>query len=291
MSEVITEITPLSRDDCFYLVDRRKQFFDYPVHRHGELELNFIAHCAGCRRIVGDSIETTGDFELVLVGSDLEHTWEQGECRSPEVREITIQFPSDLFSAELLDRSAFRGIKGLIDRSACGIAFGLCAIMGVYERIDHLTREKNPLARVIQLMELLDKLAVEPDCRQLSTSSFAHTAQTTESRRIHTVQEYINTHFASELRLDDIASLASMTPTAFSRFFRLRTGMSLSDYIIDIRLGNAARMLLETSRSITEICYACGFNNISNFNRLFKRKRRYSPTQFRDFYHKKRIIT
>lgn len=93
-----------------------------------------------------------------------------------------------------------------------------------------------------------------------------------------------------QLRLDDLASLASMSPTAFSRFFKLRTGRTLSDYIVDIRIGHAARRLVDTTMTSAEICYECGFNNISNFNRLFRKKKGCSPKEFRDNYLKTRII-
>ena len=81
-----------------------------------------------------------------------------------------------------------------------------------------------------------------------------------------------------------------MTPAAFSRFFRMRTGKTVSDYMIDIRLGHAARLLVDSPTSVAEICYNCGFNNISNFNRIFKKKKGCSPTAFRDNYHKSKII-
>ena len=93
-----------------------------------------------------------------------------------------------------------------------------------------------------------------------------------------------------ELRLGQLADIAGMSPSAFSRFFKLHTGRNLSDYIIDIRLGYAARLLVDTSRSVSEISFDCGFNNLSNFNRIFKRKKSCSPTEFRENYHKTRII-
>ena len=93
-----------------------------------------------------------------------------------------------------------------------------------------------------------------------------------------------------EIRLAQLAEIAGMSPSAFSRFFKLHTGRNLSDYIIDIRLGYAARKLVDTNHSISEISFECGFNNLSNFNRIFKRKKGYSPSEFRENYHKTRVI-
>lgn len=87
-----------------------------------------------------------------------------------------------------------------------------------------------------------------------------------------------------------MAHLVGMTSTSFSRFFKLRTGKTLSDYVIDIRIGFASRLLVDTTMSVAEICYECGFNNLSNFNRIFKKKKDCSPKEFREYYRKKKII-
>jgi AraC-like DNA-binding protein len=105
------------------------------------------------------------------------------------------------------------------------------------------------------------------------------------------VREYIDQHYKEEIRLAQLADIAGMTPVSFSRFFKVRTGRSLTDYIIDIRLGYAARLLVDSTMSIAEICYDCGFNNLSNFNRIFKKKKRCAPKEFRaDFRRYRKVI-
>ena len=104
------------------------------------------------------------------------------------------------------------------------------------------------------------------------------------------VKNFIAKNYMDEIRLGTLADIAGMSPSAFSRFFKLHTGRTLSDYVIDMRLGYASRMLVDTSKSVAEICYECGFNNLSNFNRIFKKKKDCSPTEFRENYHKTRII-
>ena len=123
-------------------------------------------------------------------------------------------------------------------------------------------------------MTILYELSLfEEEARTLSSSSFAKIDIHSDSRRVQKVQEYINTHYQEEIRLGQLADMVGMTDVSFSRFFKLRTGKNLSDYIIDIRLGFASRLLVDSTMSIAEICYECGFNNLSNFNRIFKRKR------------------
>ncbi len=113
---------------------------------------------------------------------------------------------------------------------------------------------------------------------------------TPENRRIRQVEEFIDNNYKTEIRLKQLSDIAGMTPAAFSRYFRIQTGKTVSDYIIEIRLGHAARSLVDTNTSIAEICYDCGFNNISNFNRIFKKKKGCSPSAFRENYHKSKII-
>lgn len=289
--EIITEITPLSKKDCFYLVDRYKDKFTFPIHRHREFELNFLSNCKGTRRVVGDSIEVVGDFDLVLVGHGIEHGWEQFECDNTKIREITIQFSEDLFGETFLGKNQLSSIRNMLNESSNGIVFPLSTILKVYSRLDHLTKTDSGFEGLLEFLSLLNELAEEGDYRKLASSSFASVKPACDSRRVQKIEAYITAHYKEEIRLNELASLVGMTPTAFSRFFRLRTGRSISDYIIDVRLGHASRMLVDSTTSIAEICYECGFNNISNFNRIFKKKKGQSPKTFREIYqHHKKLI-
>ena len=291
MSQVLQEITPLSEKDCFYVVERHKSEFLFPIHCHTEFELNFIENGAGVRRIVGDSVEEIGGYELTLVaGERLEHAWEQGNCRSADVREITIQFSRTLFPEELLARKQFRTIREMFQKAANGLTFSLKAIMKVYNLLDVLASEPDGFEQYQRLLQILYTLSNDEGARVLASSSFANMEHNVESRRVRKVQEYINAHYSEEIRLEDCAAMVGMSPSAFSRFFKQHTGRTLMDYIIDIRLGNAARLLVDTSEGISEISYACGFNNLSNFNRAFKARRGYTPRDFRTLFRKTRVF-
>jgi len=291
MSRVLTEITPLSEKDCFHIVERHKTEFTYPLHQHKEFELNFIERGAGVRRIVGDSVEEIGDYELVLIGGEnLEHVWEQGRCESKDIREITIQFSLDIFTGDLLSKNQFASIKRMLNRAEHGLSFSLPSIMKVYSVLDTLADEQERFVQFLKFLYVLYQLSISDEARVLASSSFAHSSRSTESRRVQKVKQFINDHYAQPLKLNDLADLVGMSPVAFSRFFRMRTGRTLSDYIIDIRLGYAARMLVDSTRNVSEICYECGFNNLSNFNRTFKAKRGYTPRDFRAMFKKNKVI-
>ncbi len=291
MSKVLREITALSDKDCFYIVERYKNEFLFPLHSHEEFELNFIEHGKGVRRVVGDSIEEIGDYELTLIaGNNLEHVWEQGTCTATDVREITIQFSSTLFGPELLNRNQFSSIRKMLEKASMGLNFSMDAILRVYNLLTTLSGMTDRFEQFLQCLKLLYELSLDKQARTLASASFSHTENDAESRRVRKVKDYILTHYKEDIKLDSLASLAGMVPSAFSRFFKQKTGRTPVDYLTDIRLGNAARMLVDTTTSISEICYECGFNNLSNFNRTFKARRGYTPRDFRTLYTKNKVF-
>jgi len=290
MSDVLYEISRLSEKDCFDIVERHKSAFTYPIHRHKEFEINFVQHGKGVRRIVGDSVEEIGDYDLVLIGGEnLEHVWEQGNCTSKDIREITIQFPQEITTSSFMGRNQFASILKMLRSAEHGVAFSTDAIMKVYGILDSVTKQNDGFLQLLDMLKMLYELS-RSDYRQLSSSSFANASRDKESRRIKTIKQYINDHYAEDLSLNELAAMIGMSPSAFSRFFKQRTNRTLTSYINDIRLGVAARALVDSTQNISEICFSSGFNNLSNFNRAFKEKKGVSPKDFRAIYRKNKVI-
>ena len=291
MANVLREITSITDKDCFYIVERHKSEFTWPIHSHEEFELNFIERGRGVRRVVGDSIEEIGDYELTLItGDGLEHAWEQGNCKEPDIREITIQFSPQLLDSSLLARNQFASVRKMFERARMGLTFSMPAIMRVYCLLDTLASREERIEQFLDMLKILYELSLDTGARTLASHSFAKTGYDRESRRVSKVKDYIARHYQEEIKLEDLAALVAMAPSAFSRFFKQRTGRGPLDYIIDVRLGAAARMLVDTSTSVSEICYSCGFNNLSNFNRTFKARRGYTPRDFRALFTKNRVL-
>lgn len=288
---IIHEITPLMGKDVLYIADRHKKEFTYPIHNHSVYELNFVENAKGVRRIVGDSQEVIGDYDLCLITSPvLEHVWEQNECHSDDIREITVQFDFSMSDETLFGRNPYASITRMMQEAKKGLSFPLQAIMKVYGLLDTLSSVKDGFYAVQQFLTILYELSRCENARTLASSSYAKVTVEDDSRRILKVKNFISKNYMDELRLPELASLAGMSSSAFSRFFKLHTGRNISEYIIDLRLGYAARMLVDTDKSISEIGFDCGFNNLSNFNRIFKKKKGCSPSEFRESYHKTRII-
>ncbi len=288
---VIHEITPLMGKDALYIADRRKKEFTYPIHNHEVFELNFVEHAAGVRRIVGDSSEVIGDYDLVLITSpDLEHVWEQNTCTAEDIREVTVQFYFDLSDDGYLSRNPFYSMRKMLLEARKGLAFPMDDILRVYHLIDTLSSIKDGFYAVTQFMTVLHELSKSDKAWSLATSSYAKVEAESDSRRVLKVKNYIAKNYMDEIRLSTLAEIAGMSPSAFSRFFKLHTGRNLSEYIIEQRLGYASRLLVDTAKSVAEISYQSGFNNLSNFNRIFRKRKGCSPSEFRENYHKTRII-
>ncbi|WP_106292538.1 AraC family transcriptional regulator [Arcticibacter pallidicorallinus] len=289
MNGIIKEITPLTSNDCFTIFSRVKKEFNFPLHFHEEFELNLILNAKGAKRIVGDHIDVIDDIELVLVGSNLNHAWFTHQCESEEITEVTIQWHKDLFDDKLLKRNQLRLIRQMLERSVKGIAFSADTIKNISPRILSLN-QKNGFDSVMELISILHDLSSSRNMRTLSDSSFSNLHQPSNSRRVEKAFEYLNNNYDKPISLKEIAKLVNMTEVSFSRFIKKRTGSTYIDTLNEIRLGHASRLLIDTTHSIAEISFNCGFNNISNFNRLFKKKKNCTPKEFRESFSGNRIF-
>ena len=283
MRESFTEITRLEPLDIFYVGERYKTYFEYPSHSHEGYELNFVENAAGATRTIGDSHETIGDLDLVLItGSKLVHVWEQGTCPEQEIHEITIHIDPNTFQGPIMDKRAFATIRRMIERAQRGLAFPEAAIQIIREDIINLAHSNDSFASVIRLFNLLYRLSLVEGARELSSSSFVGSREENEDERVKRVKDYITIRYAQDISLKDLADLVCMSEDSFSRFFKNKTGRTPNRYIIDYRLGIAARQLLTTKQSVAEIGYSCGFNTLSHFNRLFRESKGCTPSEFRE---------
>ncbi|MCQ2313393.1 MAG: AraC family transcriptional regulator [Paludibacteraceae bacterium] len=288
--KILLEIAPLSEQDSLFIVERHKKEFSYPIHKHNCCELNFIRGGKGVERVVGDSIEKIEDLELVLITSDLEHVWQQGCCEAEDIQEITIQFELSCLPPALLKKNQFASISQLIERAKNGVAFSQTGILNVYQQLMNLLHQENSFQQMLSFFEMMHRLSLDSEMRVLSSGTFAQVGSPSGSRRVQKIKEYVEAHYKEEIKLCQLASLIGMTEVGCSRFFKMRTGKTISEYITEVRLGHASRLLVDTTQSVAEVAYDCGFNNLSNFNRLFHKVRRFTPSQFRSTYQKNKIL-
>lgn len=277
--------------ECLYIVENRNADFSFPVHMHEAWELTFIQGGKGLTRIMGDSVETIDDLEVVLLTQyDMRHTWRQDKTVLHNVREVKMQFYDDLISPQALRKRHLKEIARLFERAKRGLTFSLETKKRVAEKIDLLLATEDHFEQLLRFMNILHILSLDTGARMLCSESFAEVQKTPNTSKLHSLIEYLRGHYKEVIRLRDLARMVGMTEVSLSRYFKRSTGMTLSDYLIGIRVGHASRMLVDTDLTVNEIAYACGFNNISNFNRLFRKNRGCTPQQLRSMYTKSRVL-
>lgn len=290
-NKILHENTPLSPEDCLYIIQRRKREFTYPIHTHMDFELNYVENASRSLRVVGNSSCEITNYDLVLItNGNLAHAWQTHECTSEDIREITIQFAPDLLNETILSKKQFQSIKVMFERARHGLAFPLSTILRVRSLLTALTVEEQGFYSHINFMALMYELSQCTEAVELSSSSYTPVAEQRDSEKMRQIDTFVQKNYNSKLSLEDVAEHFNMTPVSLSRFFKVNFDKSFTDFITEIRVGYVIRMLVDTNMTVAEICSQCGFNNISNFNRVFKKREGCTPQEFREAYKKKRII-
>ncbi|MGQ1911112.1 AraC family transcriptional regulator [Marinifilum sp. RC60d5] len=276
MTRIVREITPLSEHDFFIVLDHQNAKFDFPIHYHPEYELNLVLKSKG-KRIIGDSIKNYDSADLVLIGPNTPHAWSGS---TDDARVITIQFQTNILSEQTLNRKASLPIKDLLEKSKMGILFSEDTTHNITDRILKLS-DVTGFDSFLDFLSILYDLSISRNQMTLSSPSYVEQFDTSKSRRIKMVNQFLIENLHTSIRINEVAEMVNMSPSAFSHFFKKRTQRSFSDYLLEIRIGNAAKLLIDTEKNISEICFESGFNNISNFNRSFKKLKGCTPREFR----------
>lgn len=263
--------------DCFY----------NPWHYHPELELTYILKSFGQRQ-VGNSIENFGPGDLVLLGSNLPHVWKNDETffhgKAPQkAQAIVVKFLPDFAGNDFLNRPEMNEIRYLIEEIApLGVKLQgkICQKLG---KIMQKMPEMGDTERFLGLLHILHVISKSTEYTALSTLSYRN-EKTINTHRINVILDYIMENYGHELKLESVAAKINMNKHAFCRFFKKGTSKSLFQLIQEVRIGKACQQLLETEMNVLQICYACGFGNISGFNKTFKKVTGTTPL----FYRKSR---
>jgi AraC-like DNA-binding protein len=256
---------------------RRDPRFEFLWHRHPEYELTLVVRSRG-KRFVGDSIADYGDGDLVLLGPDLPHTWHSEGPGRHEA--IVVQFSEGFLGKDFFAAPEMLPVRRLLDRSAQGLLFGGRTRRLAARRMDGMERRAG-LGRLLGLLELLAFLARSREARPLSSRTFVPSLRTRDARRIDLVFGLLTERFADRITLPEAASRAHLSVPAFSRFFKRTTGKTFVRFLNELRVGHACRRLLETDRTVAQVAFECGFNNLSNFNRRFRDIKGTSPRSWR----------
>lgn len=263
-----------------FLCRRRTEArFGFYWHYHPELELTLILRSRG-RRFVGDSIEPYEEGDLVLLGSNLPHTWDSDPGRRGPHEAVFCQFSQTFLGREFLDLPELSGIRRLLGRASRGLRFRGAAQKEAGLRMERLP-ELGGMGRLTALLEVLELLSRSRHVRPLSSRGFVPTLRRGDADRIDQVCRFLAGRCTDRITLEEAAAEAHLSIPAFSRFFRRRTGRTLVAYLNELRLGRVSSELIASERPISDIAFDCGFNNLSNFNRRFLALKKMSPRDFR----------
>jgi AraC-like DNA-binding protein len=280
----IEKLLPPATASFIYRIKREPSFGIY-WHYHPEYQLTLVRRGQG-KRFVGDDISRFKAGDLVLTGPNLPHMWcssrAHDSSRLPH-EAIIIQFPETIFGGQFLDLPEMSAVRRLLERSAQGIRFANSVHGKIAPRMIRMGRRRG-LARLIELLEILRILSQAPVDRVLSSKAVIPAVGFADRERIDRICRHVAENSMRPIVLAQAASAAHMSVPAFTRFFRKCTGKTFVEYLTELRVGAACRLLMETDRTVTQICYASGFSNLSNFNRRFRDLKGVTPREFRRQY-------
>ena len=281
MKYILKEITPLGKNDLFIANYWPDNQMDFPLHFHEDYELNLTLNVRG-KRILGNLVEDFTEKDLVITTPNVLHCYKRDDAfLNTRCEVVVIQFPKELPSWGIFDTDQLRDIRNMLCQPAPGLKFSEQTAEAVRERLLRLPTVEG-FEGVQLFLDILHELAcadrtqVELIGVQSSDSSFPH------SRRINRIVQFVEKNYNRKISLEDVGEQVGMSASSVSRFFKKRTRHNFWDYLNGFRIDRAAQMMIETEHTISEISYACGFNNISNFNRVFRERIGTTPSDYRN---------
>lgn len=249
-------------------------YMDYPWHYHPEHEIIFVEKSYGIR-FMGSHIGNFSDGDLMFISSDLPHVWRndmdfyQGND-DLFVDVYVIHFREDALKEGFFDLPELIPIKKLFDRGQQGVFIKQGKD---HRRISTMIKEvvsSSGINRLILFLETLDAIANTQDYDLLSSPGYTNSVNLADTKRINAIMDYVMNHYSEEVKIETIATLANLTKASFCRYFKSKTHKTFSQFLNEVRILNACKLLINSNMTITEICYNTGYNNISHFNRQFK---------------------
>ena len=281
MKYILKEITPLGKNDLFIANYWPDNQMDFPLLFHEVYELCLTLIVRG-KRFLGNLVEDFTEKDLVITTPNVLHCYKRDDAfLNVRCEVVVIQFPKELPSWGIFDTDQLRNIRNLLCQPAPGLKFSEETAEAVRERLLRLPGTEGFEAvqlffGILHELACADRTQVELIGVQSSDSTLPH------SRRINKIVQFVEKNYHHKISLEDVGELVGMSASSVSRFFKQRTRHNFWDYLNGFRIDRAAQMMIETEHTISEISYACGFNNISNFNRVFRERIGTTPSDYRN---------
>ncbi len=280
MSKASVEIISLLGATSFSIKKFDKRCFDAPFHFHSEYELTCITEGSG-KRFVGNSMKGFKTGDLVFIGPNLPHCWKLDAAQNSITSSIVIQFHNDFMGENFWQSPEMDIIRKLLKRSSAGIEFKGKIKEEIRESMMASFNEKTSLKKFIYLLEILNQLATSKEFTLLNKKNATPSQSDFDRARGNKVFAYIVEHFHNRVSLNEAAESIGMTPTAFCKYFKKTTRKTFMETVIDFRMNYATQQLIETDKTIADICFESGFNDMSHFYKTFTSRMEISPLNYR----------
>jgi AraC-like DNA-binding protein len=260
-----------------------EKHFDPNWHFHPHYQIFTVLNSNGTR-FIGDDIAVFNTGDTVFLGPDLPHLWRNDKAyfegtATSEAHGLVLYFTDDFLGKDFFEKPEMHLIKNLLEHSKRGISWSEKSnklIIGYLKEILIL----NGFDRILKLLELLHLLSQDKNYTFITKEGYANSHKVSETERMQKVHDFVLKNFKTEIKLQEISETISMSEAAFCRYFKKRANKTFTDFVNEIRIGNACKMIAEQKYSISEICFESGFNTISNFNHQFKKIVHKTPSEY-----------
>ncbi len=248
-------------------------------HYHPELELIYINGGSGKRQI-GSHVSYFRDGDLMLIGSNLPHCGFTDKYTGNKC-ETVIQMKLDFLGSDFFNIPEMLGIQKLFEISKSGISFHGKTKAKIGEKME-IMEYQSDFQRLLSILNILNELSISDEYKVLNAEGFSLQTEVKDNDRINVVFNHVKSNFTESISLEEIADKVSMTVPSFCRYFKKMTNKTFTQFVNEYRLVHASKLLAEQNMSITEVCFACGFNNFSHFNKSFKSFTGQNPSEYRN---------
>ncbi|MCP1383538.1 AraC family transcriptional regulator [Runella salmonicolor] len=271
----------------FTTIELQEAHFDPNWHFHPHYQLFTVLEGTGTR-FIGDDIRHFEAGDTVFLGPNIPHLWRSDRAyfegnSQLKTHGIVAYFTEDFLGEGFFDKPEMHVLKQLLEKGQRGLDIRGAARQMVRENLKKIASNQG-FETILELLTTLHHLANSSEVMYITSVGYVNTHKVSETERMQRVYEYVMKHFKEEIRLNEVAALANMTEAAFCRYFKSRTNKTFSDFVSEIRIGHACKLLVQEKYSVTQICYESGFNTVSNFNRQFKNQTGKSPLQYQKVY-------
>jgi len=279
--------SPISEDHLFDVKYLTAPYFDPNWHFHPEFQLFLVLKGTGTR-FIGDHVSPFDKGDLVFTGPNLPHVWQSDHEYFKEDEElmtegIVIYFPGNFLGQDFLNNNELYKIKQLFQKAQRGMEMKGETASQMRDMMHRMLTETD-FDRVLLLLKLLNTMAKSTEYKLLASEGYTNTMKETETDRMNRVHSFVVKNFREKISLDKVASIANMSPTSFSRYFKIHSNKTFSDFLTEIRIGYSCKLLTTQKMTVSQVCYDSGFNTLSNFNRQFKAMTHYSPLDYKRKY-------